>query len=298
MKTVSYILLAGFLQLVSWVPLRLLRAVGRILGTVLWVLNSRARRVSEENIQACFPQMDESQRLSLVRRSMQNLGMTALEMGYVWRRSPQATLSRITQVLGQEHLVAAVSEGRGAIVLAPHMGNWEFIAPYLGLHYQATLMYQPPKNLALDKIIFESRENTGSKLVPTNTSGVKAQWRVLKKGGVVGVLPDQVPPAESGAYAPFFGVPALTPTMTFNLLSRTGARAVMAYAKRVEGTGDFILVIEPAPEGIYSSDVQVSLSAMNAGIERCVMAAPQQYQWEYKRFKRQPDGDKKFYQQS
>ncbi|MEH6557655.1 MAG: lysophospholipid acyltransferase family protein [Oceanicoccus sp.] len=296
MKTVSYILLAGFLRLVSWVPLRLLRAVGRILGTVLWALNSRARRVSEENIQACFPQMDKSQRLSLVRRSMQNLGMTALEMGYVWRRSPQATLSRITQVLGQEHLVAAVSEGRGAIVLAPHLGNWEFIGPYLGLHYQATLMYQPPKNWALDKIIFESRENTGAKLVPTNTSGVKAQWRALKKGGVVGILPDQVPPAESGAYAPFFGVPALTPTMTFNLLSRTGARAVMAYAKRIEGTGDFIMVIEPAPEGIYSSDVQVSLSAMNAGIERCVMAAPEQYQWEYKRFKRQPDGDKKFYQ--
>tara|TARA_B110000037_G_C16744485_1_gene352632 strand:- start:309 stop:521 length:213 start_codon:yes stop_codon:yes gene_type:complete len=69
----------------------------------------------------------------------------------------------------------------------------------------------------------------------------------------------------------------------------------MAYAKRIEGTGDFVLVIEPADEGIYSSDVQVSLAAMNAGIERCIMAAPEQYQWEYKRFKRRPDGNKKFY---
>ncbi len=298
MKTVSYLLLAGFFRLVSWVPLRVLRAIGGILGTILWALNGRARQISEENIQACFPQMDEKQQSNLVKRSMQNLGMTALEMGYVWRRSPQTTLSRITRVLGEEHLTEAVSGGRGVIVLAPHLGNWEFIGPYLGLHYQATLMYQPPKNPALDKIIFESRENTGAKLVPTNTSGVKAQWRALKKGGVVGVLPDQVPPVESGAYAPFFGVPALTPTMTFNLLSRTGAMAVMAYAKRIEGTGDFVMMIEPAPEGIYSPDVQVSLSAMNAGIERCVMAAPEQYQWEYKRFKRQQDGNKKFYQKN
>ena len=295
MNIVSYRLLAGFFRLISWVPLRLLRVAGKLLGNILWALNGRARQTSEKNIQVCFPQMDKNQQSRLVRHSMQHLGITALEMAYVWCRSPQTNLSRIMQVTGQEHLSAAVAEGRGVIVLAPHLGNWEFIGPYLGLHYQATLMYQPAKRPALNKIIFDARENTGAKLVPTNTSGVKAQWRALKKGGVVGILADQEPPVESGAYAPFFGIPTLTPTMTFSLLSRTGAKVVMAYAKRIEGTGDFVLVIEPADEGIYSSDVQVSLAAMNAGIERCIMAAPEQYQWEYKRFKRRPDGNKKFY---
>lgn len=298
MKRVSYLLLKAILQLISWLPLRLLRSAGKALGTLLWVSNGQTRRVSEENIRACFPQMDQIQQASLVKRSMQHLGMTVMEMGFVWRRSPQRVLASITRVQGQEHLTAALSAEKGVIVLAPHLGNWEFIGPYLGQYYQATLMYQPPKNRALGQIIFESREASGANLVPTNISGVKAQLRALKQGKVVGVLPDQVPPRASGTFAPFFGIPALTPTMTFNLLNRTGAKAVMAYARRDEGTGNFTLVIEPAPSGIYSCDVQVSLSAMNAGIERCVMAAAEQYQWEYKRFRRQQTSEKKFYQDS
>jgi KDO2-lipid IV(A) lauroyltransferase len=30
---------------------------------------------------------------------------------------------------------------------------------------------------------------------------------------------------------------------------------------------------------------------MNKCVERCVLAAPSQYQWEYKRFRKRPDDD-------
>ena len=61
MNIVSYRLLAGFFRLISWVPLRLLRVAGKLLGNILWALNGRARQTSERNIQVCFPQMDKNQ---------------------------------------------------------------------------------------------------------------------------------------------------------------------------------------------------------------------------------------------
>ena len=40
--------------------------------------------------------------------------------------------------------------------------------------------------------------------------------------------------------------------------------------------------------------VAASAAAINRSIERCVTLAPEQYQWEYKRFRRQQD-DSEFY---
>ena len=34
---------------------------------------------------------------------------------------------------------------------------------------------------------------------------------------------------------------------------------------------------------------------MNAGVERCVRRIPEQYQWNYKRFRTRPEGEARFY---
>lgn len=298
MEKISYFFFSALFRLMSWLPFSWLRWMGRVLGRCLLLTSNRSHSVTAENIAACFPALTASEQQHRVALSLQNLGMTALEMPYVWCRSPATVLSKIESVDGLSHLEQALNDGKGVIILGPHIGNWELIGLYLGQRYPMTIMYQPPANPALEDIIIRSRERAGAKLVPTNTSGVKAQLRALKKGELVGVLPDQVPPPESGDFAPFFGVPALTPTMTYNLLNRTGAKAIFAVVKRNLQRDTFQLQFMAAPETIYSDDQQQSLQGLNHGVEQCVLMAPEQYQWEYKRFKRQPKGAKKYYQKS
>lgn len=67
----------------------------------------------------------------------------------------------------------------------------------------------------------------------------------------------------------------------------------MGYVKRVRG--GFELVFAEPDAGIYSEDAITSLTAMNRSVEACVADAPAQYQWEYKRFKKQPEGMEKRY---
>jgi KDO2-lipid IV(A) lauroyltransferase len=48
-------------------------------------------------------------------------------------------------------------------------------------------------------------------------------------------------------------------------------------------------------EDLYSEDIQTSLAALNRGVEAIVALAPEQYQWEYKRFRDRPAGESPAY---
>jgi KDO2-lipid IV(A) lauroyltransferase len=124
-------------------------------------------------------------------------------------------------------------------------------------------------------------------LLPAQPSGLRRVYHALQAGGLAALLPDQVPAARSGRYAPFFGRPALTMTLAHRLLRSTGAVPMLASARRRDGA--FELSFSRVPEA-GQPDQPRALTAMNAAIEALVRTAPAQYQWEYRRFRRPPPG--------
>ena len=90
-------------------------------------------------------------------------------------------------------------------------------------------------------------------------------------------MPDQEPVESGGRFASFFGLPALTMTLVPRLLRRTGASAVFGYALR-EDRGGFTMHFEEASPELADEDLDRALAALNRGVERCVRAAPEQYQ--------------------
>jgi KDO2-lipid IV(A) lauroyltransferase len=179
------------------------------------------------------------------------------------------------------------------MLLIPHQGNWEVIGLWISAQTAMTSLYQPPKLPTLDKWIKRAREKAGADLVPTNISGVAALLKALKKSETVAILPDQQPSTSGGDFAPLFGAQALTMTLAHNLLSRSQAQAIFCCALRE--AGGWRLHFCTADQAIYSADQAVSLAAMNAGVESIAALSPEQYQWEYKRFRAQPDGAPKIY---
>jgi KDO2-lipid IV(A) lauroyltransferase len=180
------------------------------------------------------------------------------------------------------------------LVLAPHLGNWEVVSIFLAGYAPLTALYQPPPLPALDKLVLGGRSKSNITMAPTNRRGVMQLFKALQRGELVGILPDQVPDDGSGAeIAPFFGLPALTMTLVHSLVERTGCEVVCIYAERVK---DGFRVVIRAPEpGIGDADLQRSVSALNASVENCARAIPEQYQWEYKRFRRLPEPYPQYY---
>jgi KDO2-lipid IV(A) lauroyltransferase len=282
------IFFTNLFRLLSWLPLRILQGLGTLSGLLIWWSRSQNRRVTEINLALCFPHMADAERVALARQSVIESAKTVFEIAAIWIWSPQKSLDLIKRVSGKEYLDALDKQSSGLIVLAPHLGNWELVGLYHAQRGAFTAMYAPAKIPALGRIIYRGRTSNGSTLVPTNASGVKSLLKALKSGHAIGVLPDQVPEEEGGDMAPFFGAPALTMTLVGNLASRTGASVFCCYAKRLPKGKGFELCFRPAAAQLGSGNIHESTLALNQSVERCVEDCPEQYQWEYKRFKKRP----------
>jgi len=194
-------------------------------------------------------------------------------------------LSLIRSVQGKEHLDTIIEKGKGVIVLAPHHGNWELVGLYLSTLRPMAALYKPPKIKALEQYMSDVRGRHGSELVPTNKRGIIRLFSILSEQGMVGILPDQVPGGTGGLISPFMGVEANTVKLISRLIDRTQCEVVSLCAIRLPDGKGFDMVFKQADQGIYDKDIACSVAALNRSIEVCLQDNPEQYQWEYKRFK-------------
>lgn len=291
MKVFVGYLIVGLLRLIGRIPFPVAQRLGVGLGRLLLRFRNRSREVARVNLQLVYPQLTETDRQVLLREVLEESGKAGAEMGTMWGGSPDKGRQLIRKVHNPEILTAALQSGRGVLLCVPHHGNWEVLNHLMTLHTPLTAMYRPAKNPVLDRWMRSSREQTGIGLVPTTRSGVMALFRGLEAGGVVAILPDQEPKLQSGVFAPFMGVETLTPKLPHDLLRKTGAVAIFAFAERLPDAQGFEVHFLQPDDAIYSDDARTSASAMNKAIERCVAVCPAQYQWTYKRFKCSPDSE-------
>ncbi|MFZ5592741.1 MAG: lysophospholipid acyltransferase family protein [Pseudomonadota bacterium] len=289
------LLIKLLLRLFSWLPLRAAHVLGALIGWLFTLKGNKLCHITSVNIELCFPGMSESQRAQLTRRSMIETGKTFAETGTLWLGDASKVLTLIKQVTG-DHLVRDVlAQGKGVILTAPHLGAWELAGLYCSAHYPLTSLYRPPRMRELDGMIRIARQRLGAKLVPTDASGIRALYKALDKGEAIGILPDQEPGAGNGIFVPFFGVPAYTMVLLSRLAMKTGAPVIFTYAERLPRGAGFHLRFVAGPPAINEGPLEESARGVNAALEQCISALPEQYQWSYKRFRNRPAGETRFY---
>lgn len=266
-------------------PLPRLWRFASTLGPLVHRFSKRERKVTDINLKVVYPELSDHQRTALAKQSLRHSTATMMELGYAWMAEPARIEASIVEVHGREKLDTARAEGRGVIVLAPHFGNWEVLNFWLSSHFPFTAMYEPPKIASLEPIIRHGRERMGAQLVPTNSRGVAALLKALKRSEAIGILPDQEPDWGSGVFAPFYGRNAYTATLLPKLVARTQARVVTGVALRLPGRG-FAIHFLDADERVYSAEEAESAVGVNASVEASIALDPAQYQWEYKRYRK------------
>ena len=285
------VLIASFLRLFSVLPLPVLRVVGRLSGWVLYRWDNRERRNAAVNLALCFPDLTAGQRDRLLRDTLRANATTLLEMPKAWRRGPDywVPLIRVDGALAD--LRARLAAGKGLVVAAPHLGNWEVGVHWLTSVAPTTVLYRPPREPSLERVMVQGRAKGGGKLVPTTREGIRALYQALKAGEMVAILPDQLPKqaGAAGVLAPFFGRPALTMTLVNRLARKTGASVVLLYVAR-EPDGRYRVHWFDADPRVADADPVEAAAALNRGVEACVRACPEQYQWTYRRFEGGPRG--------
>ncbi len=283
------------IRLLSKLSLPAAQRLGRCIGYLLWWSQSGPARVTLTNLERCFPQLQTRERHQLAKSSLLHTGMVAAEIGAVWEWPAEKVLAMVREVEGEELIKSAESAGKGLVLLAPHLGNWEVAGLFFAARYKMAALYQPPKIEELDDYMRHVRERNGSELVPANKRGVMRLFHILREGGVIGILPDQDPDLSGGEFAPFYGIQTNTIKLVSKLVERTEARVLCVCAERLPDAKGFRLVVQEADPALYDNDLLTSVTGLNRTVENMVNRFPEQYQWEYKRFKRRPEGQHSFY---
>lgn len=290
MSKLKYFLIAGLLRIAGSMPLGLAQWLGKLIGLIAWALPTKSRKVTDTNIAICLPELPADEQHRLSRDSMAHTGMTLMEIPLMWEWPVEKCLGLIKETRGLELVDEALASGKGLILLAPHLGNWELAGLFFSSRYKMAALYSPPHLPEFEDYMIRVRGRLGSELVRGDRRGLTRLMAILKQGGVAGILPDQSPRGKTNAFAPFFGMEVKTMTLVSKLIQKTGAQALVTYAERLPDGKGFRILVTEAESGMGDADAVLAATALNQSVEKVVRMSPEQYQWEYKRLRHRPPG--------
>ena len=270
-------------------PLWLLHALGALLGWITYVASPTYRRRFQANVrQAGIAPAD-------ARPAIAAAGRMVAELPFLWLRPAGEPIRPGVRWEGEALILAALRERRGVVMLTPHMGSFEVTAQacaerFADVSGPITVLYRPARKAVLRAVMDESRARPGVATAPATLAGVRQMIRALRRGEVVGLLPDQVPPAGLGVWAPFFGRPAYTMTLAARLVQQTGAVPLLIWGERLARGAGYVVRVSafdealPAAAGDESTQAE-SAAVINRAMERLIRQCPGQYLWGYNRYK-------------
>ena len=281
-----------FIWFVSNLPLKVLHALGVVIGTLLRLTRNRNKHVANINLSICFPELNTKQREQLLNESLKENAKTLLEAFWIWKHPRQALNKHIGNIKN-EHLLTRSKESRkGTIFVTPHFGSWEFIGLLTATYTDLWILYAPPKSEYIDKLSCNGRSGTGAKVVSTTDLNLKSLIQHLKNGGSVGILPDQVPDGHGGEYAEFFNRKAYTSTLACKLANKLKCHVVLGYSLRDSVNPQlYDSYYFDAPNEMFNDNTAKAVTSMNQCIEGYILTSPENYIWGYKRFKKPAPGD-------
>jgi Kdo2-lipid IVA lauroyltransferase/acyltransferase len=267
--------LKDLFRVLALLPLPILHAVGAALGWVSFAASpSYRRRFLENAAQAGYS-------MARVRAAVSEAGKLIAESPRLWFGRPVTI-----EWDGADLISVARAQGRGIVFLTPHLGCFEITAQaYAARFGRITVLYRPARKPWLRELVDTVRTRANLFSVPTTLAGVRQMLKALKAGEAVGLLPDQVPPEGLGVWAPLFGRPAYTMTLSARLATQTGATVLLAWGERLAHGRGYRVHLRAWPQIETAAKAEAAAAQVNAAMEALIRECPQQYLWGYARYK-------------
>jgi lauroyl/myristoyl acyltransferase len=243
--------------------------LGYFLARVLTEIHFRAfpsrRHAALANLASIMPGSSRRERLGIVRRMMTSYNSMLFE----FFRLPHLTRDELlgaVEVVGREHLEAAVARKRGVILASTHIGNWELAAVVIA-HWGYTL--HAVAGVQLNRWLTPAVRETKTELAIHTVSledGFRKLLRALERKEFVALMVDG-DVYHHGTNVEFFGRETPFPSGPGVLAQRTGAPIICGFCER-SGNGRFRIVLDPAIDPAEFA----SVDQVNAEVARRVEA--------------------------
>ena len=270
-------------------PVRLRSALGNLIAAVLWRLPSRRRDIARTNLELCFPELSGAARAILLRRHAAVVTHVFVNYGTLMFGSVRA-FARTIEVDGREHFERLRREGRGVIVLCPHVAALEHVGQWLVQHQRIVSVARVHQgNDLLDWMVTRMRIRQGGVLF-SNRANLVPLVKAVRGGAWMYLLPDEDQGDPGVVFAPFYGVPKATVPTLGRLATACRATVLPMAGGYCVTRRRFWIRFLPPVEALPADDPVAEAARTNALIERIIDVDPAQYMWSAKIFRTRPGG--------
>ncbi len=276
-----------------WLPLPMSRWLAEMLGTVLAEMVGLRRRVALNNLKLALPNLSPQQHVAVFRGCWQHFTRVAAEMARI-PRIDQRFVKRWMVFRNDEVFQSALREGKGALFVSGHFGNWEWLGAGMAQRgYPVTYVVTSQTNPFAEEWLNRMRESAGIEIIPKRDAA-RGVLSALKRNRLVAILADQ-DAGEAGVFAPFFGRMASTPRGPAAFHLKTGAPIIFGgMVCRPDGRYEvsFERLKPPLTSGDRERDETTIMADLTARLEAQARSHPEQYNWLHRRWKTRPDCEK------
>jgi len=261
-------------------------------GTLGFYLVSRQREKALKSLRLAWGNEKSEEEIRRIAKGVfQNFAKTAVEI----LRLPGLSQKKLAGLVDLGNAVdvyqSLLAEGKGLIAITAHIGNWELLAGSFGLMgfrgaVIARRIYYEPYN----RWIVGLRQSIG---VPTiyREGASREILKVLGRGEIIGMLPDQDIDSLRGVFVNFFGRPAYTPVAPVRLALQFGTPILPNFLiRQKDGRYKIVLgkVIRPVVGDRGEEAVRKTTEQWMASFEEVIRQYPDQWGWMHDRWKTQP----------
>ncbi|MCK4249320.1 MAG: lysophospholipid acyltransferase family protein [Candidatus Omnitrophica bacterium] len=288
-RDLVYLLLRGYSLVILILPFRIAVYCGGLLGTLAYYLIKHTRRQVKENLSLAFNKdINDPWIKQTAKAVFENLGKSLNEV-LSFPKINKKNIDSLVEASDLEKVDQVLKQGKGVIMLAPHLDNWELLACCFSLKgYKLNVIAKRLYFHRYDKFLNYYRTLQGTKVLDRDGS-IKKILKVLKDNQVLGILPDQDVDSLKGIFVDFFGRPAYTPVGPVSLALAGGAPIVPCFIIRT-GKGHKLIVEEPIEvrsSGNKDKDIEDYTKVWTGIIESYIRKYPGQWVWMHQRWKTQ-----------
>lgn len=273
-----WLYLAGF-GLTKILPIRACYALAELIARVYFIASRRDREALKNNLKIILGDGTDDEILTRhVLGIFRNFAKYLADF-FKFACIDRSYIDKYVKVEGSQYIDKCLSEGKGAICLALHLGNWElggFVLAALGYPANAIVLKHADKRI--NDLFTRRREQNKLCNIPVGMS-VKNCFKALRGNEVVAIVGDK-DYTSSGEYVDFFGRKALMPKGPAVISLKTGAPLVITYLSRGNDDTFRLTFEEPikyTPTGNMEKDTRELMGTYLKEFERVIREYPDQW---------------------
>jgi phosphatidylinositol dimannoside acyltransferase len=266
----------------EWVSLRLPRPIGVALGEQyfhqLFRLAEGQRRTVAGNLARVLGHPPDSPLVQIATRECFRLYGRYWYETFALRSMSVAEVNARFKITGMEHLAKGIHDGTGAVMVLPHMGNWDAAGHWLALQgYRMTAVAEELKPRRVFELFYRHRRALGMNIVPlTGPTVAERLMQVIRENQVLTLVADRDLTGR-GVEVEMFGAPRRLPAGPARLALSTGAPlSVCAVFTTDQGWHCVINppVVLESPSGHPRTDVGAMTREIARQFEGFIAASP------------------------